>query len=156
MANVTEKSRVWKLVLTGGPCGGKTTGQARLCTFFENLGWKVYRVPETANILLSGGVKFGDLSPEMAKEFQKNLLKTMLQIENTFFDLAQKTNKNCLVICDRGAMDASAYIARLVNRQNLDYQGGKSATQFNSSGKYNYYFQFQGTMGRDSIGMRFR
>jgi hypothetical protein len=24
-----------------GPCGGKTTGQSRLCTFFENLGWKV-------------------------------------------------------------------------------------------------------------------
>lgn len=24
-----------------GPCGGKTTGQTRLCTFFENLGWKV-------------------------------------------------------------------------------------------------------------------
>ena len=114
MANVTEKSRVWKLVLTGGPCGGKTTGQARLRTFFENIGWKVYCVPETANILLSGGIKFGDLSPEMAKEFQKNLLKTMLQIENTFLDLAHKTNKNCLVICDRGAMDASAYIARLV------------------------------------------
>ena len=35
-----------------GPCGGKTTGQARLCTFFENLGWKVFRVPEAANILL--------------------------------------------------------------------------------------------------------
>ena len=29
-----------QLVLTGGPCGGKTTGQARLATFFENLGWK--------------------------------------------------------------------------------------------------------------------
>ena len=24
-----------------GPCGGKTTGQSRLSTFFENLGWKV-------------------------------------------------------------------------------------------------------------------
>lgn len=24
-----------------GPCGGKTTGQSRMCTFFENLGWKV-------------------------------------------------------------------------------------------------------------------
>lgn len=104
--------KVWKLVLTGGPCGGKTTGQARLCTFFENLGWKVYRAPETANILLSGGVKFADLSAEMAKEFQSNLLKTMLQIENTFFDLAKKSHKNCLVICDRGAMDASAYIPR--------------------------------------------
>lgn len=27
-------------VFFSGPCGGKTTGQSRLCTFFENLGWK--------------------------------------------------------------------------------------------------------------------
>ena len=33
--------RVYKLVLTGGPCGGKTTGQSKLATFFESLGWKV-------------------------------------------------------------------------------------------------------------------
>lgn len=37
----SKTRKIWKLVLTGGPCGGKTTGQARLCTFFENLGWKV-------------------------------------------------------------------------------------------------------------------
>jgi hypothetical protein len=38
----------------------------------------------------------------------------MLQIENTFFDLAAATdgNRNVLVICDRGAMDASAFISR--------------------------------------------
>lgn len=30
----------YSLLLTG-PCGGKTTGQSRMCTFFENLGWKV-------------------------------------------------------------------------------------------------------------------
>ena len=65
-----KRKIVWKLVLTGGPCGGKTTGQARLSTFFENLGWKVYRVPETANILLSGGVNFNELSPEAAEKFQ--------------------------------------------------------------------------------------
>ena len=57
-------------MLTGGPCGGKTTGQTRLATFFENLGWKVYRVPETANILLSGGVNFAELSDEAAERFQ--------------------------------------------------------------------------------------
>ena len=65
-----KKRKVWKLVLTGGPCGGKTTGQARLSTFFENLGWKVFRVPETANILLGGGVNFAELTPEMAEKFQ--------------------------------------------------------------------------------------
>ncbi|XP_076039530.1 TRPL translocation defect 14 isoform X2 [Oratosquilla oratoria] len=93
-----------------GPCGGKTTGQARLCTFFENLGWKVYRVPETATILLSGGIKFADLTQEEAVQFQENLLKSMMQIESTYFRLAETSSKNCLVICDRGTMDASAFI----------------------------------------------
>ena len=70
MAEEQRKRKIWKVVLTGGPCGGKTTGQTRLATFFENLGWKVYRVPETANILLSGGVNFGELDEEAQEEFQ--------------------------------------------------------------------------------------
>lgn len=36
----------------------------------------------------------------------------MLSIENTFFDLAKNSKKNCLLICDRGAMDAGAYMAK--------------------------------------------
>ncbi|KAG5881998.1 hypothetical protein JTB14_028599 [Gonioctena quinquepunctata] len=102
----------YKLVLTGGPCGGKTTGQARLCTFFENLGWKVFRVPETASVLFSGGVKFSDLDENEVVNFQENLLKTMLQIEDTFFELGRTCKRNCLIICDRGAMDASAFISK--------------------------------------------
>ena len=93
MAEEQRKRKVWKLVLTGGPCGGKTTGQTRLATFFENLGWKVYRVPETANILLSGGVKFDKLTAEAREKFQENLLKTMMQIENSFFDVANSVDK---------------------------------------------------------------
>ena len=41
-------------------------------------------------------------------DFQENLLKTMMQIENTYFDLASSCDSNCLVICDRGTMDGSA------------------------------------------------
>jgi len=104
------RRRIYKLVLTGGPCGGKTTSQARLSTFFENMGWKVYRVPETASVLLSGGVKFKDLSDKEGLQFQENLLKTMLQVEQSFFKLADTCPKNCLIICDRGAMDASAFV----------------------------------------------
>ncbi|XP_015599083.1 TRPL translocation defect protein 14 isoform X2 [Cephus cinctus] len=142
-----EQKRVYKVVLTGGPCGGKTTGQTRLCTFFENMGWKVFRVPETATVLLSGGIKFSDLNaeeegmrrspspmdvlangigyegeakwPEILKvisgeafKFQENLLRTMIQIENTFFQLGESCSRNCLIICDRGAMDASAFISK--------------------------------------------
>ena len=61
---------MYKLVLTGGPCGGKTTGQAKLATFFEDLGWKVFRVPETATVLMSGGIAFGELNEEQVMDFQ--------------------------------------------------------------------------------------
>lgn len=70
MAEQQSKRKIWRLVLTGGPCGGKTTSQARLSTFFENLGWKVFRVPETATVLLGGGVNFAELTPESAERFQ--------------------------------------------------------------------------------------
>ena len=108
----SKRKRVYKVVLTGGPCGGKTTGQSRMCTFFEGLGWKVFRVAETASILLSGGVEWSNLAPQDAFKFQENLLKTMIQVENTFFALAECCDRDCLVICDRGTMDASAFISK--------------------------------------------
>ncbi|CAG7823401.1 unnamed protein product [Allacma fusca] len=68
-SDMDRPKKVYKVVLTGGPCGGKTTGQARLCTFFENLGWKVFRVPEAATILLGGGIKFSELTEEQGNYF---------------------------------------------------------------------------------------
>jgi len=99
-------------VLTGGPCGGKTTAQITLSTIFESMGWRVFRVPETATILLGGGVSFGLLDEEQRLDFQENLLKTMFQLEDTYFSLATTQRRNCLVICDRGAMDCSAYLPK--------------------------------------------
>ncbi|KAL9981196.1 hypothetical protein ACROYT_G009867 [Oculina patagonica] len=106
-----NESRVYKVVLTGGPCAGKTTVQAMMSTFFENLGWKVYRVPEAATVLLGGGVKFTDLDEQQVYTFQGNLIKTLLQLEQTFFDLAAACKRDTIVICDRGAMDPSSYMS---------------------------------------------
>jgi len=110
--NGASGHKVWRLVLTGGPCGGKTTAQITLSTIFESMGWRVFRVPETATILLGGGVSFSLLDDEQRLDFQENLLKTMFQLEDTYFSLASTQKRNCLVICDRGAMDASAYLPR--------------------------------------------
>lgn len=115
-----KDQRVYRVALTGGPCAGKTTSQARISTFFENLGWKVFRVPEAAAALLGGGVKFSDLTEEQSYKFQENLLKTMMQLENTYFDLANSLNQNCLVICDRGVMDASAFLRKEQWQELLD------------------------------------
>lgn len=112
---VEPLGRAVKICLTGGPCGGKTTIQVALCDMFENLGWKVFRLPETATMLLGTGVAWYDLTPEEAKEFQLNLLRVMLTIEDTFTLMANSMaarGMNVMIICDRGAMDPGAYISR--------------------------------------------
>ena len=44
-AHVCSSERVQKFVLTGGPCGGKTTALARLREFFEERGFRVVCLP---------------------------------------------------------------------------------------------------------------
>jgi len=94
--------------------------------FLPDLISRLTRVPETATLLLGGGVNFAELTSEAAERFQENLLHTMLKIEDVFFDLAAATeDRNVLVICDRGTMDASAFITReqwesILQRAGLD------------------------------------
>ncbi|KAJ3322500.1 hypothetical protein HDV06_003044 [Boothiomyces sp. JEL0866] len=103
------------ICLTGGPCGGKTSSVSILSDLFESLGWRVYRVPETATILFGGGVHFPDMEEDQAYSFQKSILAVMIQIENTYRELAKLNGKRgikTVIICDRGAMDPSAYMKR--------------------------------------------
>ena len=46
------------------------SGQITLSTIFESMGWRVFRVPETATILLGGGVSFSLLDDEQRLDFQ--------------------------------------------------------------------------------------
>ena len=53
-------------------------------------------------------MKFEHLDSKQSFQFQENIVKTILQIEQTFFDLASREKINCLIVCDRGTMDPSA------------------------------------------------
>lgn len=59
-----EYKRMHRVVFTGGPCAGKTTGINKIKSFFENIGWKVLVVPETAYTILSSGIYFGELNEQ--------------------------------------------------------------------------------------------
>ena len=48
--------QITKIVITGGPCAGKTTGMGRIQKEFVKLGYKVLFVPETAAELITRGV----------------------------------------------------------------------------------------------------
>ena len=47
---------ITKIAVTGGPCAGKTTALSRIQRDFSHLGYTVLIVPETATLLISGGV----------------------------------------------------------------------------------------------------
>ncbi len=49
-----------------------------------------------------------ELSASQKMSFQCNILRTILQLESTFFELADDEVGNVLVVCDRGTMDPSA------------------------------------------------
>ena len=47
----------------------------------------------------------------IAYTFQEDLWLTLMRIEQTYFNLAKgHVRKNVLIICDRGAMDPSAFL----------------------------------------------
>ena len=53
-------------------------------------------------------MKFSELSGEQGMLFQKSILTTLLEVEKTFFQLAEHDVGNVLIACDRGSMDPLA------------------------------------------------
>lgn len=121
---MNSQNSIVKIVLTGGPCGGKTTASSVITDRLQDLGWRVFRVPEAATILLSGGMSFYDMSENQAYNFQVSLLKLMLSLEDAFESIARNCGQKAVILCDRGAMDCSAYMDkpswdRMMNELNL-------------------------------------
>lgn len=55
---------IFRIVITGGPCSGKSTGMSFLRTELERLGYAVYCVPEVATLLMTGGARLWMTSEE--------------------------------------------------------------------------------------------
>ncbi len=100
---------ITKIVITGGPCAGKSTAMSWVQNAFTQMGYTVLFVPETATELITGGVAPWTCGTNA--EYQKCQL--MLQLEKErIFELAAKTMgaEKILIVCDRGTLDNKAYM----------------------------------------------
>ncbi len=101
--------KLYKIVLTGGPCAGKTTAIEEIKKYFEAKGTTVLVIPETATELINSGI-----SPATCKnnlEFQTGLMKLQLEKERVYMRAASGMKGNKIIIlCDRGGMDNKAYM----------------------------------------------
>lgn len=109
MSEEEKVMSITKIVITGGPCAGKTTGMSWIQNAFTERGYKVLFIPETATELISGGVAPWTCSSN--GEYQKCQLKLQQEKEKVF-ELAASTMdaEKILIVCDRGALDNKAYM----------------------------------------------
>ena len=127
-SHVNKKQiRVHKICITGGPCGGKTTGIAYLSEKLKeiyNIG--VLVVPEAATLMCKAGcmIRTNEYQTNGAVDFQYRLLQLQMSLEENILEMAriqtdtnnykvnssQLNHQDVVVIMDRGLMDGRAYL----------------------------------------------
>ena len=101
---------VTKIVITGGPCAGKSTAMSWIQEEFSKRGYGVLFVPETATELITSGAAPWSMPNT---DFQRCVLRWQLDKEDVFEQAAQSLSQDkILIVCDRGAMDGRAYMTQ--------------------------------------------
>ncbi len=98
-----------KIVVTGGPCAGKSTAMSWIQNAFTQKGYTVLFVPETATELISGGVCPWTCGTNA--DYQTCQVQLQLEKERIFLQAAKTMpGDKILIVCDRGVMDNRAYM----------------------------------------------
>ena len=104
-----SEKQITKIVITGGPCAGKTTAMSWIQNAFTKLGYAVLFVDETATQLITGGA-----APWLSssnRDFQLQLLQLQQAKEKAFTGIGKTMKQSkILIVCDRAAMDNCAYM----------------------------------------------
>ena len=101
-------AEVVKIVLTGGPCGGKTSALKYISEELKKLNIPTITIGEVASRLFSEGK-----TPENvgSYEFHRELFEIQLAEENEKTQIAKNMDcEKAVLLFDRGLLDSRAYI----------------------------------------------
>lgn len=100
-----------KIVITGGPCAGKTAAIEKAKLYYQKLGYCVLVVAETPTEIIKSGItldKFGKIP------FQKAIINLQIQKEKIILEtLPAKLNKDVIILYDRGIIDHFIYVNQM-------------------------------------------
>jgi len=116
-------NKITKIVLTGGPCAGKTTALSRVIEKFTDKGYLVLALPEAATLFNQAGVNFSTNDKRFFHAAEKSLLQFQMEMEDAFVKIAEASDRPALIICDRGLMDVAAYLSNEEWQALLDESG---------------------------------
>ena len=104
--------KIAKIVITGGPCAGKSTAMSWIQNAFSKMGYAVLFVPETATELITGGLAPWTCGTNA--DYQKCQLKLQIEKEKIFEQAARTMSaEKVLIVCDRGTLDNKAYMSEV-------------------------------------------
>ncbi|MGE0709881.1 MAG: AAA family ATPase [Planctomycetota bacterium] len=97
-----EQNGRCRIVMTGGPGGGKTTAAD---LFRREIGEQVVIVPEAATMLWSGGFPRPDGTVDATRAAQRAIYHVQRNLE----DVQSERFPGRILLCDRGTVDGAAY-----------------------------------------------
>ena len=96
--------KIRTIVITGGPCGGKTTAMSWLQNALTSAGYAVIFLTETFTELANAGVSSYNCKDNFA--FQSVQVRYQLERERLYRRAAEAlANDNVVIVHDRGSMD---------------------------------------------------
>jgi len=101
IVRTADNGRSHRVVLTGGPGGGKTTAADLLR---REVGDKIVVVPESATLLFGGG--FPRSSEHAARRSAQNAI---FHVQRGLEDVYSATYPDRVLLCDRGTVDGAVY-----------------------------------------------
>jgi predicted ATPase len=101
---------IHRIVLTGGPCAGKSTALHRIAGWLRACGIRVYHLPEASTLLLPGGIVVAGAPLEQMVTFQTGIVRVQLALEEAFGSFARAAGRHAVLLCDRGVVDGAAYL----------------------------------------------
>src|SRR5579871_6301778 len=103
------------VVVTGGPCAGKTTILNFLRCKMQDYGWRVYLVSEAATFLIEQGMSVKQAvqtgETKKSREYQREIIGWIIENETRMVRCANiEGDARALILCDRGIPDNRAYL----------------------------------------------
>ena len=106
--------KVTEIVLTGGPCAGKSSALSYLATHLSTHGVRVLQVPEIATLFISGGLNditdIAQQEPDKFIKLEHSMIKMQGDFRRRFLEVAEQFDGPTVILYDRAQTDAIAYV----------------------------------------------
>lgn len=147
---------VKRIVLTGGPCAGKTTVLSKIEEDLRSRGYKVFIVKESATELINGGITPFEDGLGMYN-FQKIIMMYQYQKEEVYNKAVMESlDDNIVIIYDRGLLDNKSYVDdsqfKLI-LDDLSLSLGRKIDEFDIANRYDMVIHLVTSAGKKGYNL---